>query len=76
MDEFFRKVLYLKFGLNGSETAKDVMMEAIGLLPEKADENKLSFNYTDQCNCNRMFDYGCDNIVKRFEEHFDSSMKK
>jgi predicted molibdopterin-dependent oxidoreductase YjgC len=67
--------LSAKFGLNGLETVKDVMMEAISLLPEKTTKEKQIFNHTDNCNCSRMFNYGCDTIVKRFEEHFVSSLK-
>jgi formate dehydrogenase major subunit len=68
--------LNAKFGMNGVSNAKDVMMEAIGLLPAKAETRLHNFKQTDDSNCNRMFDYGCDNIVKQFEEYFDEALKK
>ncbi|MBN2173649.1 MAG: molybdopterin-dependent oxidoreductase, partial [Bacteroidales bacterium] len=64
-----------KFKLNGYESPKDVMMEAIALLPEEPKDNKLKFQNTEDQNCNRMFNYGCDMVVKRFEEQFKSSLK-
>jgi formate dehydrogenase major subunit len=65
-----------KFGLKGYESTKDVMMEAISLLPVEQLEEKHLFNYTQEQNCNRMFNYGCDVVVKRFEEHFENELKK
>jgi len=65
-----------KFGLKGYESTKDVMMEAISLLPAEQKAEKLQFNYTQDQNCNRMFNYGCDAVVKRFEEHFENELKK
>jgi formate dehydrogenase major subunit len=67
--------LLSKFGLNGLDTVQDVMMEAISLLPTREKKEKLQFNYTSDKNCHQLFDYGCDVIVKRFEEHFESSLK-
>ena len=65
-----------KFKLNGYESAKDAMMEAIKLLPEEQKEEKLQFHYTADHNCNRMFNYGCDVVVKQFEEQFERSLKE
>jgi formate dehydrogenase major subunit len=65
-----------KFGLKGYESVKDVMMEAISLLPSEKGDDKLQFNYTQGQNCNRMFNYGCDVVVKRFEEHFENALKR
>ncbi|MEI6122697.1 MAG: FAD-dependent oxidoreductase [Bacteroidota bacterium] len=59
-----------KFGHNGLEDVVDVMMEAITLLPQKDENNKHRFSISDEDNSNRIFDYGCDNLVKYFDEKF------
>lgn len=68
--------LLQKFGIKGHESIKDVMMELISLLPVEKTAEKLQFMYTHDQNCNRMFNYGCDVVVKRFEEHFENSLKQ
>lgn len=65
-----------KFGLKGCETTKDVMMEAISLLPTEKVEEKQQFTNTQELANGRMFNYGCDVIVKHFEEHFENELKK
>ncbi|MEZ5148246.1 MAG: FAD-dependent oxidoreductase [Bacteroidales bacterium] len=65
-----------QFKMNGFESPKDVMMEAITLLPEEQQEEKLKFQFTKAENCNRTFNYGCDVVVKRFEEQFEQSLKE
>ena len=67
--------LLSKFKLKGSDSVQDVMMEAISLLPAETQKEQLQFNYTADKNCHQLFDYGCDIIVKRFEEHFKKSLK-
>ncbi len=62
-----------KFGFKGLNDVIDVMMEAINMLPQE-DENKIhAFRNTDDDNPNRLFEYGCDYIVKYFEEGFDKA---
>jgi hypothetical protein len=56
--------------MNGYKKSQDVLDEIISLLPETKYEKTLKFEYTTDHNCNRMFNYGCDAVVKRFEEHF------
>ena len=68
--------LLKRFGLKTTPEVKDILMEAIGLLPVKDNNNKLSFHYTNATHCNRMFNYGCDVVVKRFEEQFEQSLKE
>lgn len=68
--------LLAKFGFNGLNSPKEVMSEIISLLPGESPAEKLQFNYTHEQNCNRMFNYGCDTLVKRFEEHFDNALKQ
>ena len=65
-----------KFGLRGYESTKEIMMEAISFLPTEEKNEKRQFIYTQDQNCNRMFNYGCDAVVKRFEEHFESELRK
>jgi formate dehydrogenase major subunit len=67
--------LLKKYKLNGVESAQEVMMEAISLLPAEPHKEQLQFHYTADKSCNQLFDYGCDIIVKRFEEHFKKSLK-
>jgi len=62
------------FGLNGPESREDVFAEIIRLLPqvdEDQPEESLTMVYTVDDNPNRSFNYGCDYLVKRFEEEFE-----
>lgn len=68
--------LLKKFGLKTNKSPKDIMMEAIKLLPTGESNEKLQFRYTTGHNCNRLFNYGCDVVVKRFEEHFEKELKE
>ncbi|MCD4696903.1 MAG: molybdopterin-dependent oxidoreductase, partial [Bacteroidales bacterium] len=68
--------LLKKFGLKTKESPKDIMMEAIKLLPTEDNKGKLQFHYTSDRNCKRTFNYGCDVVVKHFEEQFENSLKK
>ncbi|MEZ5198942.1 MAG: molybdopterin-dependent oxidoreductase [Bacteroidales bacterium] len=68
-------MLLKKFGLKGFKTSKDVMNEIISMLSAELPESNRTFVYTEGQDCNRMFNYGCDVIVKRFEENFDNAMK-
>jgi len=53
-----------EFGLNGYNSAKEVFMEFISLFPEKRDHSPLQMKETTVDNNNRIFEYGCDYIVK------------
>jgi formate dehydrogenase major subunit len=64
-----------KFGKNGYHTPKEVFMEFIRLLPSEKKEEILRLEYTGLDNSNRIFEYGCDNLVKRFEETFFQNFK-
>jgi len=66
------------FGLNGLENRNDVFSEIIRLLPhveEDQPEESLAMVYTREDNLNRSFDYGCDYLVKRFEEEFEERLR-
>jgi formate dehydrogenase major subunit len=62
-----------KFGFAAPPSSKDVFMEIISLLSQKKDHSKLSFQATGEDDFNRIFDYGCDAVVKRFEEDFENA---
>jgi len=62
-----------KFGFIALTSPKDVFMEFISLLPQNKDHSKLSFRMTKNDDYNRTFDYGCDSVVKRFEEEFENA---
>jgi len=64
-----------EFGMNGYVSAKEVFMEFITLFPEKADHTPLKMKVTTKDDNNRIFDYGCDALVKRFDEEFKLSFK-
>jgi formate dehydrogenase major subunit len=65
-----------KFGINEYETINDVLMEAISLIPQITEKQKFEFVSTEKDNANRLFDYGCDSLVKRFEEEFKGKLEK
>jgi hypothetical protein len=64
------------FGLKQFKEPGDVMAEIVSLLPTEEGKPRLRFKYTHGRNCNRMFDYGCDMVVKRFEEQFNALISK
>ncbi len=65
--------LLVKLGLKQTDDVKDILQEALSLLSAKQD-GKYCLEYTYKDNDNRMFNYGCDNIVKRFEEEFNKAL--
>jgi len=65
-----------KFGFAVLPSSKDVFMEFISLLPHKKDHSKLSFHATGEDDFNRIFDFGCDAVIKRFEEEFENAFVK
>jgi len=65
-----------KFGHKGLNDVIDVMMEAISMLPQIPEKHMLTFKVTENDDQNRLFDFGCDNIVKYFDEGFRKSFEK
>ena len=51
------------------------MNEIISMLAGEEPQTDHTFVYTEGQDCNRIFNYGCDVIVKRFEENFDNALK-
>ncbi len=64
------------FEINSPDNPKDILMEVITLLPEHKEHVKLLMQPTREDNSKRHFDYGCDALVKRFEEDFAQAFKQ
>ncbi|MBN3035112.1 MAG: FAD-dependent oxidoreductase [Bacteroidales bacterium] len=61
-------------GLKGPQKVEDIAMEAFSMLPGGDSREKLSFTVTRGQDCHRIFNYGCDAVVRRFEEYFDKAL--
>jgi len=70
--------LMSKFGvINKFDFSHDITMEIAALLkklPDDVEGTSFNLEYTEKSNCNRMFNYGCDNLIKIFEEYFNSKL--
>lgn len=62
-----------EFGIKQKSKAQDVMAEIIKLLPSNAGNEGFSFALTEELNDCRMFEHGCDYIVKHFDNEFDNA---
>ncbi|OFX88738.1 MAG: hypothetical protein A2W99_04525 [Bacteroidetes bacterium GWF2_33_16] len=58
------------------KTIDDVRKEIYKLLPEQKEKLKYSLVYTQKENLNKSFKYGCDFVVKYFDENFEKSLVK
>ncbi|MBU0488888.1 MAG: FAD-dependent oxidoreductase [Bacteroidetes bacterium] len=67
--------ILVKFGGAKPEDAVDVLMEAISFLPSERNEIR-EFVYAESDNPARMFDYGCDYLMKYFNVFFNDKLKK
>lgn len=65
-----------KLGVSNNDNINDVFIEISKLLKESKNLNIFKFNYTSVENNNRMFDYACDYLNKRFEEEFDKALEE
>ena len=65
--------LLQKFGSNGLSDVEDVKMEIASLLPINENNEKFIFKTTDIDNYNRVFEHGCDSVVKIFNEEFEKN---
>jgi formate dehydrogenase major subunit len=63
-----------KFGANKNSKLEDIRMEAMSFL-SLVKQDKLTFVYTAEDNNNRIFDHGCDSIVKYFDDDFAAAFK-
>lgn len=65
------------FGLK-SDVNQNITIEMASMLNQDVQNGEEKFyklSHTKSDNTNRMFDYGCDNLVKRFEESFNKSFE-
>lgn len=65
------------FGLNGHTEKENILMEIVSLLPQTNDhtvtENQkmiMNLQSTQEDDNNRIFNFGCDSVVRYFEEDF------
>ena len=63
-----------KFGANKNSKLEDIRMEAMSFL-SLVKQDKLTFVYTAEDNNNRIFDHGCDSIVKYFDDDFAAAFE-
>lgn len=68
--------LMKQFGIKQKATPDAVMAEITKLLSAGESEHEYQFRITREINDCRMFDHGCDNIVKRFDEEFKNAFEK
>lgn len=64
---------------NKTDVANNILIEIAALLREDISVEswkKHQLNYTNEDNQARLFDYGCDIIVKKFEDEFTEALKK
>ncbi len=60
--------LLQRFGINNMNEVHDAFMEAVSLLPTAENAKDLPFLICSGEGNLRMFDHGCDHLVKRFED--------
>lgn len=53
----------------------EILTEALSLLPSDNKKEKFDFTFTASDNFNRLYEYGCDYIVKRFDEDFQKAFE-
>jgi hypothetical protein len=64
------------FDVKQKATPDAVMSEIIKLLPAGDKEEKFVFLSTKENNDCRIFNHGCDYIVKHFDDEFDNAFDK
>ena len=60
-------------GINSLHSLEDVRMEIFSILAEAPKMENYKFIFTPGDNDNKMFNHGCDNLVKRFDDNFADS---
>ena len=68
--------LMKQFDIKQKSDPEAVMAEIAKLLPKGNHDKKFVFQSTDENNDCRMFNHGCDYIVKHFDEEFDKAFDK
>jgi formate dehydrogenase major subunit len=62
-------------GVEQKTDISEVLGEALSLLPGAPEEAKYDFVNTLYDNPYRLYDHGCDNIVRRFDEEFEKAFE-
>jgi formate dehydrogenase major subunit len=65
-----------QFGLNGLHDVDDVRSEALSLLPQGNEQRKFHFSYTLNNNGGKLFNHGCNALMRRFDEEFEAALRK
>jgi predicted molibdopterin-dependent oxidoreductase YjgC len=64
------------FGLDGHTSSENILKEIISLLPNPEDQqNTMNLQSTGEDDNHRLFNFGCDSVVKYFEEEFTNTTK-
>ncbi|MFO8054563.1 MAG: FAD-dependent oxidoreductase [Bacteroidales bacterium] len=67
--------LHKAFGMNNIKEVHDAFMEAVSLLPASESAKNIPFQKCGKDGSLRIFDYGCDYVVKRFEKEFNGKLR-
>jgi formate dehydrogenase major subunit len=62
-------------GIEQGGDPHDVMDEIMSMLPEGNDPVTYKFTSMNEDNPHRVYDYGCDHLVKRFDEKFENDFE-
>jgi hypothetical protein len=60
-------------GIVQSEDHHEVLAEVMSLLPNSEEPATYHFTLMGEDNPHRMYDHGCDYLVKRFDEEFENA---
>jgi formate dehydrogenase major subunit len=63
------------FGITQSAEVSEVLSEMVSSLPKVEEDQKYIFRSTAIDNPNRLYEHGCDYIVKRFDEEFENAFE-
>jgi formate dehydrogenase major subunit len=63
------------FGIDGLSFPKYVLMEFVTLLPENTNHSLIKLITTQKDDSARMFNFGCDPVVRMFEETFENTLE-
>jgi formate dehydrogenase major subunit len=62
-------------GIEQGADHHEVMAEIVSLLPKGDEQSKYRFSLMGDDNPNRLYEHGCDYIVKRFDEEFEKAFE-
>ena len=67
--------LLKKFGFDGPSSRDGIFEEIISLLPHGKSHSKIELKLTGEDDEVNYFDYGCDAVVRMFDEEFENNLK-